>query len=379
MLAQPTHRSPSKQAKMLSATLQALLLTFLVAAAVGPLGAAGSVQHSWNPLDKRRAPLNDGSECYHTFATDPKSCPMVRVAFFEDTECSKPLPLVKTVQRALINGNEQMLFDGAVAHSLKRPFGSIRVLAAVRDIGIGFAKHEESDTVVQNMAWMSAADTYKAYQQKSCVTLPNLDVEHVGVWSVRFEHLLNQGGYVWNPYNIPIKQNVPQCHGPEKRALMHGAATRSSSPVCLQPASYGGGAVLLLYKSKDCTVDPNDSKSVKMQLYSTVQCTPLTMTDFNSYRAVQPKGDTIEPIFSPAYYERGSTFYHSCAPHDVAAMPFKPNGECQRFSGNDMFVAVFGNDPNYPQPAPGPHDKVLLKPRGHLLLAPNPASPGPPQ
>ncbi|SJX60070.1 uncharacterized protein SRS1_11385 [Sporisorium reilianum f. sp. reilianum] len=368
---------------MFGPTRSALLSTLLLAAALVPSGALGSVQHSWMPLDKRGAVLS-GSGCYREYATDPQNCPIVHVAFFEDTACSKPLELVRTTPHALIKGNEQMIFDGTVAHSLKRPFGSLRVLAAVKGIGIGFAKQEESDMVVQNTAWMSSADTWAAFEDKACVTLPNLEAGHVGVWTAKFDSIFNVGGYVWNPDNIPINKEAPQCKGAAEKRVHHRRSSKTGAkvaqaaakckPVCLEPASYGGGGVLLLYTTDNCTPDPKDPKSVQRQLFSTVQCTPLARTNFKSYKAIQPQGLTLPTIFSPTYYDLGETDYHACAKRDVDSRPFKPN-ECQKMAGNDMFVGVYGDDMTFPQPNPGPQDKVLLQSHGHLLLSPSPKPP----
>jgi len=351
---------------MLGATRAALLFTFLAAAAIVPLGAMASLQHSSLPLDKRAA-VPDVSHCYRDFATDPDNCPILNVAFFEDAQCERPLHLARTTPTALIKGNEQMLFDGAVAHSLKSSFGSIRVLAAVKGIGMGFAKEEESDTVVQNLAWMSSAQTFDAYESKACITFPNLDASQVGVWSVKFDDSFNQGGYVWNPSNIPLKQSAPQCI---KRAR-HARGRLAAQPVCLHGASWGGGGVLLLYKNDDCTDDPKDARSVKKQFYSTVQCNALTMTEFKSFKAIEPTGPTIPINFSPAYYDLDKDGYHRCVQRDITTRPFK-SGVCQKVAGNDMFVGVYGMDPDYPQPPPGAGDKLLLKAHGGLLLHPAP-------
>lgn len=349
---------------MLATTRSALLSALLLAATISPLGALGSAQHSNLPLDKRAA-VSDGSECWREFASNPDKCPVLQVAFFEDTQCSKPLSLVRTTPRALIKGNQQMLFEGAVAHSVKKPFGSIRILGAVPGIGIGFAAEEESDTVVQNMAKMSSAETYKAYQRKDCVTFPNLDARRVGVWTVRREDVFNQHGYVWNQGNIPLKANASQCQKLNRRAFAHADAGERS--VCLEGASWGGGGVLDLYTNDDC------SGPAKRQIYSTVQCTPLSTTSFKSFKAVSPSGPTIDAIFSPTYYDLGETGYHACAQRDVTAEKFKP-GQCQKFSNTGAFVGVYGNDPQYPQPGPGPHDKILKESSGGLLLSSNPAS-----
>ncbi|UTT95260.1 hypothetical protein NDA17_002783 [Ustilago hordei] len=338
---------------MLPATRTALLLALLVAVTISPLGAVGSVQHSNLPLDKRSA-VSDGSQCWTEFASDPKNCPIVQVAFFEDTQCSQPLQLVKTTPNAFIKGNKQMLSEGAVAHSVKKPFGSIRVLATVADIGIGFAVGEESDTVVQNMAFMSAAETRKAYQSKSCVTFPNLEVGRVGVWSTRSESLLNQGGYVWNPFNIPIKSSASQCNKHNKRVVAHA----DQYSVCLNGVSWGGGGVIYLYPNDDC------SGRAKRQIYSTVQCTPLAADGFKSFKAVSPQGDTINPIFSPSYYDfNGETGYHACSQKGVTEQKWKP-GQCQKFGNSIAFAGVYGNDPGNPQPGPRPNDKVLKSSHG---------------
>lgn len=353
---------------MLGSARKALLSSLLLAAAMVPSGAFASLGHSSMHRHKR---ANDGSECYQDYAKDPKSCPIVKVAFFEDTNCATPLALTRTTSGALIKGNEQLLFDGAVAHSLKKPFGSMRVLAAVQGIGIGFAKEEESDMVVQNMAWMSSAQTYDAFRSKTCVTFPNLDVGKVGVWTAKFDDSFNQQGYVWNPYNIPIKPHSPQCSSRSSNAR-HKRAPRTaeaSHPVCLEQASWGGGGVLMMYTTDTCQPDPKNPNSVKMQLYSTAQCTPLHLTGFNSYRAIQPRGATIDTVFSPTYYDLGESGYHACAQRDVVAKPFKPN-ECQKMSGGDMFVGVYGNDPQFPQAPPGKGDKVLRQGHGGRLLGP---------
>ncbi|TKY90073.1 hypothetical protein EX895_000071 [Sporisorium graminicola] len=357
-------------------TRNASLPTLLLAAAVVPLGALDSAQRSYMPLDKPVA-VSDGSECYRNYATDPRSCPIVQVAFFEDTHCSEPLNLVRTNPQAFIKGNEQMLFDGAVAHSLKNPFGSMRVLAAVDGIGIGFAKSEESDMVVQNMAWLSSSQTQAAFKSKQCINFPNLDVSQVKVWTVKADGAFNRRGYAWNPYNIPITKS-PQCTDapgklktPSPWILSSKNGAPKSQPAsatgieCLEKASWGGGGVLLMYASDDCSGSP------KRQLYSTAQCTPLAMTNFKSYKAIQPQGPTIDTVFSPAYYDVSESGYHACAQRDVSARPFKPN-ECQKVAGNDMFVGVYGVDAAFPPPVPGPHNKVLLQSHGHLLLSPNP-------
>ncbi|KAJ1030553.1 hypothetical protein NDA16_001462 [Ustilago loliicola] len=343
---------------MLGTTRSALLSALILTVTISPLGALGSVQNSNLPLDKRAA-ASDGSECWRDFASDPRACPVVQVAFFEDTQCSKPLNLVKT--QAFNKGNEQMLFESAVAHSVKKPFGSIRVLGAAPGIGIGFAKEEESDMVVQNMAFMSSADTHKAYQLKQCVTFPNLDASRVGVWTVKWDASINQQGYVWNQDNIPLKSSAAQCHKRNRRASAHS----SEYSVCLEGASWGGGGVLDLYTNDDC------SGPVKRQIYSTTQCTPLSTTSFKSFKAVSPLGLTIDAIFSPTYYDFGKTLYHACAQRDVTAMKFKP-GQCQKFTNAGAFVGVYGNDPQYPQPGPGPNDKILKKGSGRLLVSPAP-------
>ncbi|CDS02199.1 uncharacterized protein SPSC_02279 [Sporisorium scitamineum] len=360
---------------MIGPIRNALLSTLLLASALMPSGVLGSVQHSWMPLDKRAA-LPDGSECYRNYVTDPQNCPIVNVAFFEDTQCSKPLTLVRTYSRALLKGNEQMIFDGSFSRAVQRPFGSIRVLAAVPGIGIGFAKEPESDTVVQNTAWMSSAQTYEAFKSKACLTFPNLDASQAKIWTAKMDDSFNINGYVWNPNNIPIKNEAIECY-PHKSRLAQKHAKRSPStaanckPVCLEPASWGGGGVLLMYSSDDCSGDLKGPQAVKTQLYSTVQCTPIDMTNFRSFKAFQPQGANIDPVFSPVYYDIGDNGYHACAQHDVMSRPFKPN-ECQKVAGNGMFVGVYGVDPNYPPPGPGPHDKVLLRSKGHMLLSPGP-------
>lgn len=357
---------------MLGATRSALLSNLLVAMACVPLGALASIQHSAMPLDKGQA-ASDGSECWTDYANKPE-CTMLQVSYFEDAECGKPLDLFKSDPHAMIKGNTHMVWDGALAKSLKKPFGSLRVVGAVPGFGLGFAREAESDTVVQNMAWMSAADTYRVFQSKSCVTFPNLDASKVGIWSVRAETSLNQGGYVWNPFNIPLKDSSYQCI---KRRRSVTIQSRVSSAVCLEGASWGGGGVLELYTTDNCTPDPKDKNSVKRQLYSTVQCTPLSMTNYKSFKAIAPSGPTIGPVFSPVYYDLGQqSGYHACAQHDVSAMPFQHDA-CQKAAGNDMFVGIYGKDPTYKQPAPGPGDKVLLKSRGHLLLSPGPHTPNP--
>ena len=356
----------SSRSKMLGPALSAVLSTLLLASAIMPSGAMASVQHSWMPLDKRAHAPHDGSECFQNFATDPQKCSVVHVAFFEDDKCGQPLDLVRTTPYAFIkNRNEQMLFDGMVAHSLKKPFGSMRVLAAVDGIGIGFAKEEESDGVVQNMAWMSSAQTYSAFTSKECITLPNLDTKLVGVWSVKLDNTLNQAGYVWNPDNIPLIRNAAGCQHAaiKKHRKRLTTSAYKGTPACLEPASYGGGGVLLMYATDDCSGDPKDTKAVRKQLYSTVQCTPLSMTGFKSYKAVQPKGPTIDTIFSPLYYDLNENGYHRCAQRDVSARPFRPN-ECQKVAGNDMFVGVYGNDPGFPQPPPESDVRVLLRSTG---------------
>ncbi len=57
---------------------------------------------------------------------------------FEDANCATPLPLTPHRPYRVHQGNEQMLFDGAVAHSLKRRFGSLRILAAAQGMGPRF-------------------------------------------------------------------------------------------------------------------------------------------------------------------------------------------------------------------------------------------------
>lgn len=346
---------------MFGAVRASLLSTLLLAGAIAPIGALASLQH-WNALDKRQEPAT-GSECYRDFATDPENCPILNVAFFEDSSCSKPLQLAHAKPDSFIEGNKQMLFDAASAHTLKSPFGSVRILAAAQGVGLGFAKEEESDTIVQNFAFMSSADTFKAYQSKSCVTFPNLDASKVGIWTVRSESSLNQEGYVWNPDNIPLKQSAPQCTKRTKRA----STQPGEQCVCLEGASWGGGGVLQLYSGSDCTGE------TKRQLYSTAQCTPISMTGFNSFKAVQPLGPTIDAIFSPVYYGLDKDQYHRCSQRDVTAKPFK-SGVCQQFKNSQAFVGVYGNDPDpsLAQPPPGPADKVLLKGKGGLLLSPAP-------
>lgn len=355
---------------MFGPTRSALLSTLLLAAAIVPLGALGSLQYSSMPLDKRGA-VSDGSECYIDYARDPQNCPIVNVAFFEDTDCRKPLPLVRTTPQALIKGNAQMLFDGAVAHSLQRPFGSLRVLAAVPGIGIGFAKGEESDTVVQNSAWLSSTQTYNAFKMEQCITFPNLDASQVKVWTAKADAAFNQHGFVWNHDNVPIKKS-PQCSAAKKRGIHAMNLARSSKPAtkpeCLSPGSWGGGGVLLMYTSDDC------SGTGKRQLYSAAQCSPLVMTNFKSFKAIDPSGSNIGPVLSPVYYDLGENGYHACAQHDVSALQFKPN-QCQKVAGGDAFVGVYGVDPAYPQPGPGPKDKVLLQGHGNKLLSPAPKPP----
>ncbi|EST09689.1 hypothetical protein PSEUBRA_000063 [Kalmanozyma brasiliensis GHG001] len=360
---------------MLGPIRHGLLISLLLVAAIVPSQTIASPQHLSTHLYKRD---DDGRDCYKKFAKDPSNCPIINVAFFADTNCATPLPLARTTPRALIEGNEQMLFDGTVAHSLKRPFGSLRIIAAARGMGLGFAKGEESDTVVQNMAFMSAARTFEAFSKKECVTFPNLDASQVGVWTARQEASLNVQGYVWNPDNIPIKR-TPQ-YSTDNALMKTNSHRRRGSrrvstgacAVCLEEASWGGGGVLLMYTTPDCTSTP------KKQLYSTVQCTPLSLTDFRSYKAVQPLGPTIDTIFSPTYYDVGQTGYHACAHQDVSARPFKPN-ECQKMAGGDMFVGVYGLDPDprLVQPALSQGDKVLAQGHGKLLLGPKPGSKSP--
>lgn len=360
--------------KMPNPTQSSLLSTLLLVAAILPWCVLGSLQHSWMPLDKRSS-AQDGSNCYHDYATDPANCPIVHVAFFEDASCNKPLELARTTPQAMIKGNEQMIWEGTVAHSLKRPLGSMRVLAAVQGIGIGFAKEEESDGVVQNTAWMSSSKVYDAFKTKDCITLPNLDVHEVGVWTARVDSITNQGAYVWNPDNIPIKNGVAQCAHASTDARhkrrSRGTASGRTRPICLEQASYAGGAVLLLYSTDDCT------GPAEKQLYSTMQCTPLRKTSFKSYKAIQPKGPTIDTVFSPIYYDLNANELHACAQRDVSARPFKPNA-CQKMFNTNMFVGVYGVDPSpeFPQPVPSPGDKVLLQSHGHLLLSPNPEAGG---
>ncbi|SPO19628.1 uncharacterized protein UTRI_00038_B [Ustilago trichophora] len=357
---------------MLSATRSALLSTLLVAMASVPLGALASIQHSAMPLDKRQA-ASDGSECWTDYAKKPE-CTMLQVSYFEDAECRKPLGLFKADPNAMIKDNTQMVWDGALTRSLKKSFGSLRVVGAVPGFGLGFAREAESDTVVQNMAWMSAAETYRVFQSKSCVTFPNLDASKIGVWSVRAETSLNSDGYVWNPFNVPLKNSGYQCN---KRRRSVANQSSASSAVCLEGASWGGGGVLELYTTENCTPDPKDKNSVKRQLYSTVQCTPLSMTNYKSFKAIAPSGITIDPVFSPVYYDLGQqSGYHACAQKDVSSAPFKPNA-CQKAAGNDMFVGIYGNDPTYKQPVPGPGDKVLRKSHGNLLLGPGPHTTNP--
>lgn len=362
---------------MLNTTRSALLSTLLLAAALVPTDVFGSVQHTSIPLDKGSAAVDDGSECYKDFATDP-TCAIVNVAFFEDTECNKPLELVRRTSRAMIKGNEQMNWDGSVAHSLQHPFGSLRVLAATKGLGIGFAKEEESDTVVQNTAWMSADQVWDAFQTKDCITFPNLDSRAVGVWTARRQDIMNQGGYVWNPDNVPIQvcgactkfSNNAVNNAVEKRhTRSHQHSRNRSRAVCLEPASYGAGGVLLMYNSSECT------GPTTKQLYSSVQCTPLSTTNFKSYKAIAPSGPTIDTIFSPVYYDLNANQYHACAQHDVDARPFQYN-KCQKMDNEDVFVGVYGVDPDHPQDGPAKGDKVLKQGHGGLLLAPNPNTGG---
>lgn len=350
---------------MIGATRSALLSTLLLAAAIVPLGAFGAIQATSMPLDKRSAE-DIIAECWTGFAQDPKKCPVIQLAVFKDAECRTPFALSKTWPHAIIKGNTQMLFEGAIANSLQHPFGSVRVVGAVPGIGLGFANQEESDTVIQNMAWMSAAETYKAYQSKSCLHFPNLDLSTVRMWSIRSEDVMNQVGYVFNPYNVPIKRNVAQCRARHRRQVAGHSAVQS---VCLEPASWGFGGVLEMYANDDCT------GAAKRQLYTTVQCTPLGTTNFRSFKVVAPSGNDFGPIFSPVYYDyNNDTGYHACAHKGVSAKPFQPN-VCQKMAGDGMFVGVYGMDPNNPQAGPVPGDKVLYKGHGHLLLAPEPNLP----
>ncbi|GAK62628.1 uncharacterized protein PAN0_001c0829 [Moesziomyces antarcticus] len=346
---------------MASSAMKSLLSTLLVASFLAPLGVLGSVQHSSIPMDKRAA-VSDGSECWTDFAKNSQDCPVLQVAFFKDAQCSQALNLVRTTPQALIKGNKQMLFEGAVAHSLKEPVGSVRIIGAVPGIGLGFARQEESDSVVQNMAWMSSSETMKAYQSKSCVSFANLDAKRVGVWTVKADDSFNPPGVAWDEDNIPITESAHAC-AEERHAHRRGTQT-----VCLESASWGKGGVLQLYNSDDCT-----GRATK-QVFSAAQCTPLKTTGFKSFKTFRPQGDKCDVIFSPEYYDIGQDGYHRCAQLDITAVKPK-SGACQKFDNGNMFVGVYSNDPQFPQPAPGPGDKVLLQSHGVRLLSPGPGKP----
>ncbi|SNX81355.1 uncharacterized protein MEPE_00060 [Melanopsichium pennsylvanicum] len=348
---------------MFSASFSTLLSGVLLSSS-----ALATIQHSSIALDKRQS--IDPNICWTQYHDRPDLCQVLQVAYYRDASCNAPLSLHSKVHGATIHGNTQMIWESAVAHTIMQTFGSIRIVGAIEGLALGFGKREESDTVVQNMAYMSSAELQRAYRTKACVTFPNLDVEKVGVWTVKAENTFNSEGYVWNPHNIPIK-NTPECSGAKKsktkRQLMSHHRYGNAMPVCLKGASWGGGGVLMLYDSDDC------SGEGKRQLYSTAQCTPLstTTTGFKSYKAIEPQGDTIDTIFSPIYYDMGQSGYHACSPKGVTKRPFKPN-ECQKFAGNDMFVGVYGNDPNYPQSGPDPGVKILRQAHGHHLFTRNP-------
>lgn len=329
---------------------------YLLALSVASVFASFTVEASTRLCKGQLNKQGDGSECFRNFASDPNACPIVNVAFFKDAKCSQPVPLPR--RGSFVRGNAEMLFESAVSHSVQGGFGSIRVLAAVEGLGIGFAKGEESDTVVQNFAWMSAEKTWTAYRSQACISVPNLDVTKVGVWTTKAEGALNQGGYVWNEDNIPLKWGSPQCH----KQLQGRSGGKAAQEVCLEGASWGGGGMLLLYTNDDCTVDPKNSNSVKKQLYNTAQCTPLTMTEFRSFKAVQPLGPTIDINFSPIYYDMGKQGYHACSQRGVVTKPFK-SGVCQKIAADGMFVGVYGNDPQFPQAGPSPGDKILRQGR----------------
>ncbi|PWZ02993.1 hypothetical protein BCV70DRAFT_197230 [Testicularia cyperi] len=204
------------------------------------------------------------------------------------------------------------------------------------------------------MAWMSAADTANAFKSKACITFENLAPGQALFWTARVEDVLNQEGYVWNPWNLPVTSQ--RCHG----STSSGRGNAQS--VCLQRRSWGFGAVLELYESPDCTHRGQRTR----QIFNSAQCTPLTMTDFQSFQMIEPRSDQFDMHFSSTYYAIGASGYHACDIRPDTKIRIVP-GRCEKMAGKGIYVGVYGVDDRAPPQGPAPGDKVLL--RGTLPIA----------
>lgn len=295
-------------------------------------------RHSSQSLLSKRFAVED---CYRNFNTDPR-CSVVNVAFYSDDACAQPMALDRhAASRAgaddFVRGNAKMLFDSAISATPSN-FRSIKILAATEGFGVGFAQHPDSDTLIMNMAWLSAADVSQAFKRQSCLQLTNVYAPLARQWTVKNEATLNQPGYIWNAHNLPLKTNVAACSS---------HVTRKARGVCLEPRSWGAGGVLEMYKSLDCTGIPIH------QTFNSAQCEPLSLTEFSSFKPVQPLGQTVNFTFSDEYYALGREGYHACGHKNVVTRPFLP-GKCQKLVSRGAFVGVYGNDPLYPQAGPDP-------------------------